>query len=494
MLEAEMTYDKPAVWRLFFLATVLLLTGSRPHATSGAEEPGKAEPDNAQTRVWSDATGAFKLNAEFIELKSGEVILKGVDGSMLSIALDRLCAADKQYVAAEIAGRPAAEPPAQGAPGNDLAANTQATATPDQLTPKPETRSRQAMLGELYTELNQHGEQVLEIQAKQLAIVEQLQSLVAQCQQIQEQIQAHLAFSAGGSAAGGDRRISLLQSKAKELLQPCANIIKEKQSLESKLSKTIGQGELLGAQFIWLCDPFNRLQLAYDAPVIEALQTGIAAQQGRAPLPFLHLALGFERLRSFEYKDAEAQFLEAQELATDMYPGLGSLCAATRALLLDRRDEIAQSRSLFTATAKSAADPGMVRLFHANALLAHHNDQHAMSELKLGLKTSPKQPLLHEAMARLLATHPKPAMRNSEEAIEHARKACELAKWPTWAFPETLALALASAGDYRGALESLRKALELAPSEAASALQDRIEDYEQKALNGAGRAPQKVGG
>jgi tetratricopeptide (TPR) repeat protein len=285
--------------------------------------------------------------------------------------------------------------------------------------------------------------------------------------------------------ARSDQRIFNLRSQQQAVLLPFGNVSKEKTSLEKQLAEAVANVELLGEQFIWLCDPLDRMPHGPEDSTEEALKTAVVAQDGRFPSPFLHVALGFERLRSRQYAEADADFSTAAGMATRFYPRLVSMCAAAQALSLDRRGQVGKSREMFTATARLTADPGLVRVFYAHACVARGDHQRAMLELKTALKTSPDQPYVHEAMARLLATHPKAAMRNNAQAVEHARKACELAKWQSWTFADTMALALAAAGDFGPAIESGRKALELAPSEAAAMLQERIDDYGRGVFRGA---------
>ena len=59
--------------------------------------PAKASP-LAGMRTWTDSTGQYKTEAEFVEFKDGNVHLKKTDGTPVAIPLDRLSAADQQLV------------------------------------------------------------------------------------------------------------------------------------------------------------------------------------------------------------------------------------------------------------------------------------------------------------------------------------------------------------------------------------------------------------
>ncbi len=58
---------------------------------------GQANP-LAGTRTWTDTTGQYKTEAEFVDFKDGRVHLKKADGTLVAIPLDRLSPADQQLV------------------------------------------------------------------------------------------------------------------------------------------------------------------------------------------------------------------------------------------------------------------------------------------------------------------------------------------------------------------------------------------------------------
>jgi CubicO group peptidase (beta-lactamase class C family) len=65
-----------------------------------------AEPSWA--RKWSDASGKFSIEAEFVEVKAGNVVLRNAGGKEFTVPLARLSPADRQYLAS--LGRPAPSP------------------------------------------------------------------------------------------------------------------------------------------------------------------------------------------------------------------------------------------------------------------------------------------------------------------------------------------------------------------------------------------------
>ena len=52
----------------------------------------------SELRQWADASGKFKIDGKFVEVKNGKVVLKKGDGKQLEIPLDKLSPADRKYV------------------------------------------------------------------------------------------------------------------------------------------------------------------------------------------------------------------------------------------------------------------------------------------------------------------------------------------------------------------------------------------------------------
>jgi hypothetical protein len=71
------------------------------------QTPAQPTPSEAETklesplRTWSDNTGGFKVEAEFVSFGSGKVRLRKADGSEIQVPLERLSEADVEYVRGE---------------------------------------------------------------------------------------------------------------------------------------------------------------------------------------------------------------------------------------------------------------------------------------------------------------------------------------------------------------------------------------------------------
>ena len=77
--------------------------GANPFADKPAAVASPFEdPVPAKKRTWTDSTGKFKIEAEFVKLAAGSVTLKRNDGSEISLPLDLLAAPD-QAIAKKLA-------------------------------------------------------------------------------------------------------------------------------------------------------------------------------------------------------------------------------------------------------------------------------------------------------------------------------------------------------------------------------------------------------
>jgi len=95
-------------------------TPKTPAAKPGANPfapTAKANP-LAGMHTWTDSTGQYKTEAEFVEFKDGRVHLKKADGSPVAIPLDRLSPADQQLVRSSTQPSPATKQPAAAGVGS----------------------------------------------------------------------------------------------------------------------------------------------------------------------------------------------------------------------------------------------------------------------------------------------------------------------------------------------------------------------------------------
>ena len=68
----------------------------------------------AQTRTWTDSSGDFQIEAQLVEVNDGTVHLKKADGQIVTVPLDRLSAADRQFIERQVAASNEAGSPVEG--------------------------------------------------------------------------------------------------------------------------------------------------------------------------------------------------------------------------------------------------------------------------------------------------------------------------------------------------------------------------------------------
>ncbi|MGA2256982.1 MAG: SHD1 domain-containing protein, partial [Thermoguttaceae bacterium] len=68
-----------------------------------------AEPSTHQHRTWTDSTGKYTIQAEFVEFKDGKVRLRKENGKEVRIPIEKLSDADRELVQQQSQGKPAPE-------------------------------------------------------------------------------------------------------------------------------------------------------------------------------------------------------------------------------------------------------------------------------------------------------------------------------------------------------------------------------------------------
>jgi superkiller protein 3 len=149
---------------------------------------------------------------------------------------------------------------------------------------------------------------------------------------------------------------------------------------------------------------------------------------------------------------------------------------------LGRAGRLEEAAAQYGAAARlDPGDPGL-RFGQAMALILAGRHREAREALEAALpEVGDELPLVH-LLARLLATAPDPAVRDGARALELAGRVMEAS--PTRDHAETLAMALAEAGDFEGAAEWQRRVLRRAeeqgaPAPALAAIRARLARYER---------------
>ena len=94
-----------------------------------------------------------------------------------------------------------------------------------------------------------------------------------------------------------------------------------------------------------------------------------------------------------------------------------------------------------------------------------------------GLEINPDDALAHNHLAWISATAPEDELRNGRQAVEHARRACELSGWKVAGFLDTLAASYAECGEFEEAIRYQQQAAGLAPETDRPDYEKRLELY-----------------
>lgn len=103
--------------------------------------------------------------------------------------------------------------------------------------------------------------------------------------------------------------------------------------------------------------------------------------------------------------------------------------------------------------------------------------EEAAEDYRQAIKQSPKLGRAYRGAAWLMATCPEERFRNAELAVASARQALALDGNGDYAYLDTLAAAMASAGEFDDAKETQEKAIQIAPDAKANELRARLTLY-----------------
>ncbi|KAG2189202.1 hypothetical protein INT44_004344, partial [Umbelopsis vinacea] len=73
---------------------------SLPDRPKQAQNPGK--PDPAKTRTWTDRTGGFKVEAQFLAVHDGKIRLHKINGVKIDVPIEKMCVEDVRYIEQEV--------------------------------------------------------------------------------------------------------------------------------------------------------------------------------------------------------------------------------------------------------------------------------------------------------------------------------------------------------------------------------------------------------
>ena len=151
--------------------------------------------------------------------------------------------------------------------------------------------------------------------------------------------------------------------------------------------------------------------------------------------------------------------------------GCGRVCQ-----LLGRLDEADQH---YDAAVQLAPTDAYAAACRADLLTDVGRYSDALAEYNRALKLDPKSSQANCGSAWLLATCPDSALRNPELAVERAKQSIEIGGQKDAISFDSLAAAQASAGDFAAAMQSIHKAIELAPADERDTYNERLAMYQK---------------
>jgi tetratricopeptide (TPR) repeat protein len=144
-----------------------------------------------------------------------------------------------------------------------------------------------------------------------------------------------------------------------------------------------------------------------------------------------------------------------------------------------------QNNATLFKHAVEVANSAIMHERYATAVFKEGNFDEAIIHYKQSLKIEPDNVGALNNYAWLRATQINPEFRDPDQAVQLAQRACEQTEFNQPIFLDTLAVAYAAAGDFRKAIETEKKALELCQLPTQKKVREQLE--ERLALFKAGK-------
>jgi tetratricopeptide (TPR) repeat protein len=127
-------------------------------------------------------------------------------------------------------------------------------------------------------------------------------------------------------------------------------------------------------------------------------------------------------------------------------------------------------------------DPKDVDAYHNRGLAWAHQGKYdqAIADYNEAIRLDPVFADAYNKRAWLRATCSNTTYRNGSQAIADASKACDLTSRKNWEYLDTLAAAYAEAGQFDRAVQTINKAMTLAPADQQPYCSERLSDYQAR--------------
>jgi tetratricopeptide (TPR) repeat protein len=179
--------------------------------------------------------------------------------------------------------------------------------------------------------------------------------------------------------------------------------------------------------------------------------------------PRARLGLGLELVRAGRYAEAARHLEHAARVAPDEVRAYRALAEARR-----QQGEKAADADALRQALRITPDDVRVHEMLGDVLASQGEAADAVCQYRAALRRAPDRPTTLGRLARILATHPDPHIRNGAEALELAERGCRASPVEDPLLLDTLAGALAESGRFRDAEAVLRRALRRASGNDAA--------------------------
>jgi tetratricopeptide (TPR) repeat protein len=189
-----------------------------------------------------------------------------------------------------------------------------------------------------------------------------------------------------------------------------------------------------------------------------------------------HQYLGEALLQQGRYREAEEQFLAALTIRPG-YPD----AKANYALTLAREGKLDEAAQRLSSLLNESPNDANLHFNLAVVFQQKGDVPSAVGHYHEAIRITPDYADALNNLAWILATNPKPELRNGEQAVQLATQACKLTHFKKPIYIGTLAAAQAERGLFSDAIETARKAVSVAEqtgqAELASKNQELLQIY-----------------
>ena len=173
--------------------------------------------------------------------------------------------------------------------------------------------------------------------------------------------------------------------------------------------------------------------------------------------PDVRIGLGMALTDQGDFTSAESEFataLQAEPGNARAIDGLGRVLA--------RQNRLDEAAVRFLESMRLDPKNAQVHLHYAMSLSAHRQFREAIVEYRKALTLDDRLSMAYNNLAWMLAANPDPTIRNGQEAVKLAERACRLTNEEQPFYLVTLAAAYAETGDFKNAIIAAEKARDIA--------------------------------